>query len=342
MRHCDCGKGGPTPFVPGPGVCRVCWLYAAGLLLEHDPPPPAPARPLAYPPLAPDAPQTPTSRHAVVTLAVGQKGRDLLAVSGPLMQAAARRWGADFVVIAGPDTAFNIGEKLRLFDYLKPYPDGYDRVFYLDADALVLPTAPNPFEAFPAGVPYASDDLVGQPHAADWIDRENREVCDSQGWEWGGPFLKYWNSGVWLVDAAHAPAFEPPAKPYPVYHCSEQHAVNERMRSNDYGVTDFGRDWNWQWWIESKMDPPAGTHVLHFSGMDPIGLSDPEAHGRRLALMRQFATRKLPLECVHLLARTEFRPGCGGAMCQHSCSLGLPAVPGGFCQTCPEYDDGGD
>ena len=301
----------------------------------------APVMMAAYapPPPSPDASAPPTARHAVVTLAVGQKGRDLLAVSRPLMEAAARRWGADFRVIEGPDTDFNIGEKLRLYDYLKPYPAGYDRVFYLDADALILPTAPNPFELFPAGRPYASDDLVGQPHAADWIDRENREVCESQGWDWGGPLLEYWNSGVWLVDAAHAPAFEPPARPYPVYHCSEQHAVNERMRSNGFEVADFGRAWNWQWWVESKMAPPPGTHVLHFSGMDPITSTDPDAHGRRLALMRQFATRKLPLECVHLGPRTEFRPGCGGARCLHGCARGRPAVPAEYCQTCESYEE---
>ena len=295
----------------------------------------------APPPQSPDALAPPTARHAVVTLAVGAKGRDLLAVSRPLMEAAARRWGADFRVIKGEDTGFNIGEKLRLYDYLKPYPAGYDRVFYLDADALILPTAPNPFDLFPAGRPYATDDLNGQPHAAEWIDRENSEVCESQGWDWGGPFRKYWNSGVWLVDAAHAPAFEPPAKPYPVYHCSEQHAVNERMRSRGFGVADFGREWNWQWWVESKMDPPAGTHVLHFSGMDPITNTDPDAHGRRLALMRQFATRKLPLECIHLGKREEFRAGCGGGFCLHRCGRGLPAVPGGFCQTCADFDSGG-
>lgn len=45
-----------------------------------------------------------------------------------------------------------------------------------------------------------------------------------------------------------------------------------------------------------------------------------------------------PQECRHLGRRTEFRSGCGGWSCRHDCDLGLPAVPGGYCQTCPKYE----
>ena len=55
---------GPTPFVPGPGVCRVCWLYAAGLLQDHDAPPATPRPTPAAPPPADAAPPAPRSRCA--------------------------------------------------------------------------------------------------------------------------------------------------------------------------------------------------------------------------------------------------------------------------------------
>ncbi len=44
-----------------------------------------------------------------------------------------------------------------------------------------------------------------------------------------------------------------------------------------------------------------------------------------------------PDRCEHLLKRTEFRSGCSGMKCRHGCDLGLPAVPGVFCQACPSY-----
>jgi hypothetical protein len=49
-----------------------------------------------------------------------------------------------------------------------------------------------------------------------------------------------------------------------------------------------------------------------------------------------------PARCVSLGVREEFRPGCGGLACRHACDRGLPAVPGGFCQTCPDYEADGD
>lgn len=242
---------------------------------------------MAMPPAA-DTVLSPTSKFAVVTLAIGQKGRDLLAVSGPLMRAAAERWGADFHVIGGDETGFAIGEKLRLGAYVSDY----DRTFYVDADALILPSCPNPFETFPAGSIYAHDDLRWlrkRGHATAWIEGETRAICESQGWQHLGEFARYWNSGVWLLDRGHAPPFMPTGKPYPYSHCAEQHIVCHMIRRAGYGVTEFGRAWNWQHWIDPEMRHTAGAHVLHFSGMAP--LDSPEAsHAARLALMRQWAT----------------------------------------------------
>ena len=354
MRHCDCGRTGPTPFAPGPGVCRVCWLYAAGLLREHDPSAPRPPASTAFAvTTASDAPAAPTSRHAVVTLAVGQKGRDLLEVSGPLMAAAAARWGADFRVVTGEDVAFNIGEKLRI----GPTVAAYERTLYVDADALILPTCPNPFETFPAGSVYAHDDLrwlkrLGKP--TEWIDSETAAVCESQGWAHGGEFADYWNSGVWLLDREHAPAFDPPEKPYPVWHCSEQHAVNHRMREAGYPVVEFGRKWNWQWWIDERMLHLDGVHLMHFSGMDVFGSAVPTQHQARLALMRQFATPAPRSRCASLgeepipgaeaarlnlsVLRQWYPCAKGRGTAGHVCQCDASAT----CAGCPDWTPPGD
>lgn len=44
------------------------------------------------------------------------------------------------------------------------------------------------------------------------------------------------------------------------------------------------------------------------------------------------------VRCLYLLKRMEFRAGCGGMTCRHDCAKGLPAVPGTYCQTCPDYE----
>ncbi len=57
---------------------------------------------------------------------------------------------------------------------------------------------------------------------------------------------------------------------------------------------------------------------------------------------RPSARASIPIKrrakCIHLGKRSEFRAGCGGWMCKHECDLGEPAVPGGYCQTCPKYE----
>jgi hypothetical protein len=63
-----------------------------------------------------------------------------------------------------------------------------------------------------------------------------------------------------------------------------------------------------------------------------------ETSSARLETARVELLRPLPLDCVYLGKRTEYREGCGGAMCRHACKIGLPAVPGGYCQTCTSYE----
>ena len=45
-----------------------------------------------------------------------------------------------------------------------------------------------------------------------------------------------------------------------------------------------------------------------------------------------------PDRCEHFGGRTEFKPGCNGWRCKGKCDLGLPAVPGKYCQTCEKYE----
>jgi len=45
-----------------------------------------------------------------------------------------------------------------------------------------------------------------------------------------------------------------------------------------------------------------------------------------------------PDRCSNLGSRTEFRAGCNGWLCNHDCNIGLPALPGIYCQTCEFYD----
>jgi hypothetical protein len=46
--------------------------------------------------------------------------------------------------------------------------------------------------------------------------------------------------------------------------------------------------------------------------------------------------------CISLLTLAEDRkPGCSGWNQRWTCERGLPAVPGGYCQTCDQFEDDG-
>lgn len=76
-----------------------------------------------------------------------------------------------------------------------------------------------------------------------------------------------------------------------------------------------------------------------------IGLHTADDIAKLLAATpKKITFRKTPLplahpdRCEHLGSRTEFRTGCNGWKSAHGCALGLPAVPGGYCQSCDKYE----
>ncbi|MFO0937822.1 MAG: hypothetical protein U0798_15060 [Gemmataceae bacterium] len=62
------------------------------------------------------------------------------------------------------------------------------------------------------------------------------------------------------------------------------------------------------------------------------------ASDARRTTVRQPLPLARPDRCDYLGVRTEKLPGCNGWLCQHACSEGLPAVPGGYCQSCKTYE----
>jgi hypothetical protein len=348
-----CTQNGLSPGLPGrliPGQMRISWgsqAVCSGYGYGYDTSTPIVSLRMASPPqLAEDVPE-PVSAQAVVTVAVGRKGHETLAVSRPAMEAAAARWGADFHVVEGDETEFNVGEKMRI----KPLVEQYERTLFLDADIIVSPDAPSPFEEFPPGSVYAHDDLpllFAKGHGNAWLEPEAKEVVESQG-EIHETFRRYWNSGFWLVDREHAEMFRPPTQPYKSHHCAEQHWVNHVLGQLGYPVVEIGRKWNWQWWIDPDMQHTEGVHILHFAGMANTGTPE-ERHQARLHLMRQYAGVPEPRTafCTHIGKRLTH--SCCPRNDFHECDIAATdsrvalllvdghAIPSKHCQTCEAYE----
>ena len=221
---------------------------------------------------------TPARPIAVVTAATGKRGRELLEVSGPLMQAYATRLGADFVTLTKRHPSYALSVKWGIRRVL----EHYERIVFLDADILVPTDAPNLFDLCRVSNIGASDELP-------WLTMANPKVLDEYQWVRTGqgkqrvPCSQYFNSGVIVASRYHADLFGPPPGPAPVHHCLEQHWWNARLYDTATPVTVLPREANWQWWTdrEFKVAPP--NAMLHFSGI--------KSHTSRMRYMRHFAAK---------------------------------------------------
>lgn len=219
-------------------------------------------------------------KTAVVTLSVGQYGRDMLAISGPLLRAYADRIGAKFHVFQVGASAFPCGEKFRVRDAVAHY----DRTIYLDADIILDPAhCPDLFAVVPPGHVAGHDDAHPDGHprpVPGWVQNETDLLCDSQGID-RFTVRHVYNSGVLVLDREHARFFEPPPLPFPRLHCMEQWWTWRNVVKYGFRTFALPPELNHQWWIHRRMPTLAerpDIHIRHYAGM-------PDA-SERLAIMR--------------------------------------------------------
>jgi hypothetical protein len=146
------------------------------------------------------------ARRAVVTLAIGREGREMLDLSGPFMERYAARIGAEFAPITERRIRHRLQwrkarvnlhlEKFQLGDLL----DTVDRILYLDADILVSPSAPDFFAlTMPEELGVVED--PGEENA--WKRAEEMAAISTQRGDLCSPAPPYFNAGVLVLSQAH-------------------------------------------------------------------------------------------------------------------------------------------
>lgn len=267
-------------------TCRGCRLkgrgysgYAGsplGRMVIVPEPPPLPV---------PVAPAMPGRSRALVTVAANREGRDLLAVSGPLMERYAERIGADLVVCDWPgNPAWPMSSKFAIVRAL----DRYERVAYLDAHVIVRPGARDLFAACqPEEVGFWNElpELLAESPSFPAEFSRFRQVMGFNHGSAAHPVPYYLNAGVMVFGQAHRSVFTLPDRPIPAMHCAEQHWWAARILAQDARVKLLPRECNWEWWVDRGFTRRAvpDDAILHFSGMGW------EGHAARLAAMRQWA-----------------------------------------------------
>lgn len=306
-------------------------------------------------------------RQLIVTLATGQRGKELLAITGPAMRRYAEKVGARFHAVTDPRLAVGWphGAKFHIRKALTE--GGYDRLVYLDADVLVAPDCPDLFEMVPAthaGLYDEGPDLIvnharGNGPPPEWVNAEyagvspavigtiyRRRVSDP-----------YYNAGIMVLSKAHAGVLDPPAGPVPFSHCAEQQVVNLNIVRLGVPVWPLPRACNWSWWYERDAWEAGPAHLYHAAGVDTIGVDGTATpHSNRLAMLRRTADRLYPNRgrCSYRsLEPVQFAGGCCGtdeslkaASHEYDCErfdarccegFGLLELSVMRCQTCPDH-----
>lgn len=283
---------------------------------------------------------------ALVTLAVGPKGRELLDISGPLLRRWAAKLGASFTVIDRAPDGYPLAGKFHLCRIVARH----DRTVFVDADTIPnVDAMPSILDAVPVDSVGMHDDL---PKVGDrqWAHDLYKLLHKEQGFGLDCSMAAMWNTGVIVASRQHADAFRPPAKAFTGHHCSEQFLIQIALERAGVPMHRLDAKWNYQWWFRRSMPTlleRPDLYVRHFAGT-----SQPQTfgvtHTQRLAMMRAASAElegrpnRENRKCLFLGRRTELRAGCAtGYGCRHECEKGHTAIPAATCQRCPDFDDDG-
>jgi hypothetical protein len=146
-------------------------------------------------------------KKAIITLTIGDKFNWLATLTHPTFKKYADKVGADFHIINKrvlPDKAYIPYEKVQLSQYL----DAYDRIIYIDTDALIFDNCPNLFEIVPYG-------WFGAFSEGNYLDRIAALKAAALQFGYNPELLrkyekKYFNAGVMVFDKTHRFVFLAP------------------------------------------------------------------------------------------------------------------------------------
>lgn len=203
---------------------------------------------------------------AIVSMAFGKDWWRLAATSFPTFEAYADSIGADFLVLSSRryNDRHVHWEKLRLFEILIRY----ERVMWVDADAVIRPDAPSVFEIVP-------EDAFGA--------FDESKICSGRDAELASCFSfygkrmkvdnagRYFNAGVMILSRRHATAFMMPNQLFTASGMPEQTYLNMEVAHRGYEFFDLGSSWNAFHSAHSPEDR-LKANIIHYAGRPKEGL----------------------------------------------------------------------
>lgn len=199
----------------------------------------------------------------LVTAAFGERFREILQLTKPYFEHYAKRTDANFVVIE--HCGYKNGKFAKL--HLGKFLEQYERVLFVDVDAILLPTCPDLFRQC---VP--DDAIRAWVEPTDWwCDEWKRDPGMKKhferteiAWPWNRVYI---NTGVMLLSSVHRGLFEPTdEKLWDEFPDTEQFYINFRIAATKTPVMDLGFRFNCNYNYFRKLGSRCRPHVIHPMG----------------------------------------------------------------------------
>ena len=214
------------------------------------------------------------TKHAVVTLVMGDGFEAMARLTVPFMRMYAKARNADFLVIDTPrmGLVYPHFEKWQMFDLF----DHYDRLAFFDCDVLLDPLAPDIFARVPAASVGGYDEGVDTERGH--VVAAAQEELGIVPWRHG-----YLNSGVGVYAREHRALFDPAdtaiAQRASFY---EQTTYNHRIARHGFPVERLTWRWNC---MDACGKDRSRAYAVHYAGTgftDAVDTFDPSLMRKKL------------------------------------------------------------
>lgn len=196
-------------------------------------------------------------RTAIVTVAIGDECWRTARLTQPTVRAFASRIGAEYICLEKRQVAKThpAWERFRMYDLL----DTYERILYLDSDALVRSDCPNLFELVPDTAFGAFEESSVVPRGpAFQLAQQQYGICIPH---WNG---KYYNTGVMVLSRLHKPMLVHPEVEINNYY--EQSYVNLLLHLHGFPTYDLDRRFNMLYDRFYGQPYWYDAYILHYAG----------------------------------------------------------------------------
>jgi lipopolysaccharide biosynthesis glycosyltransferase len=202
------------------------------------------------------------SKNAVVTLTINKKAEEIAKLTHNSFKSYSDKIGADFVIINKKllNLEYPHFEKFQLYNLL----DKYDRILYIDTDAIILPNCPNIFKL-------VKENYFGALFEENFQNRDD-EIKDFQdrfgdiGWK-----KRYFNSGVMVISRQHKEVFNYKKGISKGKSFKDQTQLNYNVNKLKIPIFNIGLKFNHIMAIKhlkKMIDTRFRSYIIHYAGYE--------------------------------------------------------------------------